>query len=368
MTSLSRRVLLTCLFPFAAHAEPIGDVYGALLRYSATQTHPNPPFVATAQGTPALLDQLLVTPSSLYSDLVDQPIMTNEAWWPDLVRQLAPTDGNAHEAVLAALQRQLGLTKARPGVEVFPDQTAVADYRGREAAANAMKAGVDPDLFWKARNLNGGRITVAAGEAVALQILREQIASTPEHLRTLMDVRPGVLSRYLQRQNAESFAEADQRYLGNLLRRALQRVDDAHIPTTYRVARVAAAYNDALGYYSSEGYCRDDAPRPGLPVDASALDDHAPLCFIAATDRGVRAWFERQVRLETSGVRIHEVRSDRFSRIAMWLGVLTMLGEAVVYVEALEAHIAEEFLGDGTLAEEDTVTVVDRPICRSTLP
>jgi hypothetical protein len=366
MKSLTRLAILAGLFPafaLAADANSL-DVYRELVRYRTQHVGAARAFNGT---TSQFLAKFLSDPGSPYSGLNNAPTFTNEVWWPAFVFSLPEFGDNAFDATLDALQWQTGLTKARPGIEVAVDDDAVAAFRGREAAANALKAGVDADIFWKARDMNGSIVTEAAGHAVALQILRDQMRRNAPELYDALAIKPDVLQRYLAQTDPQEIPEYDHRYLADLLRHALSTRGHAldtgngrRLPAVYRVARVAAAYSDAQGYYNSDGYCAGNEPRSGEPTDSTATDYHRPLCFIAATDRAVQGWFRRQLRLEASGPRVHEQHSEGFSHLLHWLGTVLILVDFAAFIETTEAVIADDLVTEGSITEEDATLASER--------
>jgi hypothetical protein len=367
MKSHLRLALLAGLFPASALATDAYslDVYGELVRYR-TQHHGA---ARTFNGsTSQFLAKLLNDPLSPYSSLEKAPAFTNEIWWPRFVYSLPTSTDNAFDETLDALQWQTGVTKARPGIELTVGDDAITAFRGREVAANALKAGVDADIFWKARDMNGSLLTEAAGHAVALQILRDQMRyNDPAHYDALA-IKPDVLKRYLAQTNPDRISEYDQRYLADLLRHALATryaapgsgTQRRQLPAVYRVARVAAAYSDARGYYNSNGYCAGTEPRPGEPTGEDSLAYHRPLCFIAATDRSVQAWFRRELRLEASGARLHEEGHHGFSHVLHWLGTVLVLIDFAAFIETADALIAEDLAAEGAIPEEDAAIASER--------
>jgi hypothetical protein len=352
--------LAAALLPATTSAASVGstDVYRELLRFRTKPGHEHSVLLGdAAMGTDRLLKHLLEKPHSLYSKLRIDPPFIGEPWWQAFSKEISGDVDDASLATLDSLRFQLGLTRARPGHEIQVTEKDIAAYKGRESAANALKAGVDADIFWKARDLNGAKITVAAAEAVAMQMLRDQMYATPKADWPAQDVRRDVHDRYMAEIWPERLVEADQTYLANIASYALRKggptAGYAHgpnqLPIAFRIARVAAAYKDSLGYFG-EPYCVDDRPRKDLRTDASALDDHAPLCFIAATDRGVLQWFMGEMQLEAADVRIHENSHEGWSRLAMWFGQVLMFMDFAAFAEVIEGAVAEEVI-DTAVAE-----------------
>lgn len=367
MKSILRMACLAALLPVPAFAgEPTTvDVYRELIRHrTATVGVEN----ALDYDTRGFVSTFLVDPDSQYSSLRDDPPIINEVWWYDFVDSLTIDAANKSAAALEMLQWQGGFTKARIGVDVVVDNASLRAFRSPYAAANAIKAGVDADIFWKTRDMNGAMSTVAAGHAVALQLLRDQIWNNAPETHEARGIKPDVLARYLKRDNPEAIDENDQAYLADLLRYAISNrgfTVDAEgrrqLPAAYRVARVAAAYADAGGYLNPKGYCRGNEPRPGEPVGSDASEYHRPLCFIAATDRAVQSWFRRQMRHEASDVRLAHQAPDRVSaRVSFWLNTVLVLVDLAPFVELGEAAVIDEMVAEGALAEDDAAFAEER--------
>ncbi|MGF6493788.1 hypothetical protein ABIE56_001972 [Luteibacter sp. 621] len=339
----------------AALASP-PDVYREYARAKASSGQPFQALPATAEFVGAYLSD----PASPYSALVEHPTDTNELWWFEFADAVASGDQDPANAALTALQRATGLTKARPGIDVVVDMEHTRLYRGREAAANAIKAGIDPDIFWKAWDFNP-RISAAAAQATALQFLRERMASVPRSQWEQRGIRADVLHRYLVATQAADVMEDDDRYLGAVLSYAMAQGDPSPsgLPAIYRVARLGAAYSDARGYFGSPLCVDGIRPAPGMPTQLSdALADDRPLCFTAATDRAVQAWFRNQVRLDASGERIHESHHDGWRRLAYWIGSVLAFADFASFLEGANALVADELAESGVIdaSEADGAT------------
>lgn len=311
---------------------------------------------AITPDTSAFVAQFLATPTSPYSAMIDRPAIVNSLGWWEFLSAMRSKGAQNAESILDTLRLQAGFTKARPGEEVTVSAQAIRAYRGREAAANAIKAGIDPDIFWQARDMSGSAITAAAGYALALQLLRDAATANAPADHARMAIRPDVLSRYLLQTRPQRIAAADLRYLADLLRGAignrgapLQGTLGQRLPAAYRLARVAAAYSDTAGYFSGNGYCTGNSPRSGEPTGPDALDDNRPLCFIAATDRGALAWFRRQLRLDAAGLRIHENTHHGFRQLANLFGTVLILLDLVSFIETADALVADRLATEGEI-------------------
>lgn len=367
MKSLLRLACLTALLPLPAlAAKPTTvDVYRELIRHRVADVGVDR---ALDYSTREFVSNFLKNPDSPYSDLHDDPPLTNEVWWFDFVDSLSFDTTDKSATALRMLQWQGGFTKARINFEAVVDTASLIAFKDPYVAANAIKAGVDPDIFWKARDLNGAMSTVAAGNAVALQMLRDQVRNNAPEEYEARGIKPDVLTRYLKQDYPERVDQNDQSYLADLLGYAMSKQTftiDAEgrrqLPAAYRVARVAAAYRDAAGYVNSKGYCRANDPRMGEPIGSDATEYNRPLCFVAATDRAVQAWFRRQMAEEASKVRLAHQAPDWASiRFSFWLNTVLLLADLAPFVETGEAAIVDEMLSRGELAEEEAALAEER--------
>jgi hypothetical protein len=367
MKSLLRLACLAAVFPTAAFAAPSTtiDVYRELVRHRSAAVGAER---ALAYDTRGFVSMFLEEPDSPYSELRDDPPISNELWWYDFVDSLAIHGDNASDTALGMLQWQAGFTKARPGMEVIVDAQAARAFRGREAAANAIKAGVDPDIFLKAWDMNGRMTTVGAGHAIALQLLRDEIRNHAPETYEARGILPDVLRRYLKLDTPQRLTRDDETYLADLLRFAISDRSftiDAQgrrqLPAAYRVARVAAAYADAAGYFNPKGYCRGNAPRMGEATGRDASEYDRPLCFIAATDRAVQAWFLRHMRREAALIRTAHGSVDETSRrVSLWFDTVLLLVDFAGLVEWGESGLVDEMSAEGALTEEDAVFAEER--------
>lgn len=393
MKSLLRLACLAALLPLPAlAANPMSvDVYRELIRHRTADVGVDK---ALDYNTREYVSRFLVNPDSPYSDLRTDPPITNEVWWYDFVDGLAINAPDKSGAALAMLQWQGGFTKARfrdlgthddpkaasEEVDVVVDDLSARSYakygirgkyntlRNPNAAANAIKARVDPDIYLKAWDLNGALTTVAAGHAVALQILREQVANNAPETHEARGIKGDVLVRYLKQDNPERLSQSDLAYLADILRFALSehsiKVDDSgnmQLPAAYRVARVAAAYADAGGYFASERYCNGNKPGKSALSGPGTAGYHAPLCFVAATDRAVQSWFRRQMRQEEASVRrAHDSPDEAERRVHFWFNTVLTLVDVAAFIEFAEAGIVNELSAEGALSEEEAAIAEER--------
>ena len=367
MKSLLRLACLAALLPVPALAAvpTTVDVYRELVRHRTATLGVDKAF---NYNTRQYVSSFLANPASQYSALRDDPPITNEVWWYDFVDSLPIDAADKNAAALDMLQWQGGFTKARIGVDVIVDAKSVVAFHNGYAAANAIKAGVDADIFWKARDFNGALSTLAAGQAVALQLLRDQIHSYAPDTYEARGIKPDVLTHYLAQIYPGSLADSDEDYLSSLLHYALSdnsfTIDSKgrrQLPAAYRVARVAAAYADAGGYLIPGGTCTGNDPGKHLPTEPTAIKGATPLCFVAATDQAVRSWYRRKLRQEEASVRrAHHSPDEAQQRAQFWFGVVLTLIDVAGFVELAEADLVNELSTEGALPEEEAAVVQER--------
>ncbi|MDF3980398.1 hypothetical protein P3W24_00085 [Luteibacter sp. PPL201] len=371
MTSRRRIALAASLFIASAQGAPIdhpltADIYRELVRFQSSER--GKPFDEATWGTAGLLTRLLVDPGSPYSDVVDTPSFTNETWWPAFTQRVGSHLPNAFAGTLATLRWQTGLTKARPDIDLAVTAADTVAFGGREAAANAKKADLSPAIFRQARLRHPSRPTAAAREAVAMQLLREQMKQVPREQWEAMAIRKDVARRYMSDDIDYPAATSDRAYLMSILHMAIRTGSMSispegtqRLPAALRVARAAAAYKDALGYFGGP-YCTDSKPSTGRPIDSSAFDHNSPLCFVAATDRAVHHWYRHEARLEASGRPLHENNHDGWNTLSRWINGFMGLIEIATLTEFSEALAAE------ALDAEEAAASTEAPAPRRLAP
>lgn len=367
MKPFLRLACLAALLPLPAlAADPTTvDVYRELVRHRTATLGVDKAF---NHSTRQYVSGFLENPDFPYSALRDDPPITNEVWWYDFVDGLPIDAADKNAAALEMLQWQGGFTKARIGVDVIVDKASIIAFRNGYAAANAIKAGVDADIFWKARDFNGALSTLAAGQAVALQLLRDQIRSYAPETYEARGIKPDVLARYLDQLYPGNLTDSDEDYLSSLLHYALSdnsfTVDSKgrrQLPAAYRVARVAAAYADAGGYTVPGGTCTGNDPAKRLPTGPAATEGAGPLCFVAATDQAVQSWYRRKMRQEEASVRrAHHSPDDAQLRVQFWFSVVLTLVDIAGFVEFTEANLVNELSAEGALTDEEAAVVEER--------
>ena len=298
----------------------------------------------TPQTQNALLTQLLVDPTSPYSDVKGDPEFTNDVEWPDVLARL-PGNLSTGDALIV-LNWDLGLTRARPGLDV----AARSGFRDPFVAASAAKADVDADIFWHMLDLTGFRhSTRAATYAVAMQILRQQLIETDAARQASLGIDKDVFHRVMKAAYLDQVATYDMHYLTTLVQHRLihwqvggrATTGSRALPTAFRVARVAAAYRDAQGYFSEYPCTPGAMPRAGS-AGTGAEGDERPLCFVAATDRAIHRWYvdesDRQARW------VPEREHDGMQRLAGFVSAMLVLLDLAPFIEMFEAVVADDLV------------------------
>lgn len=274
-----------------------------------------------------------------------------------------------HEA-WRILQWDLGFTKAHP-VDVRVPR-ATGDWGSEHAALNAIKAGVEADIFRQSLAIFGNaHSTIAAKYAVAAQILRERIATIPEDKRELRNIEPDVLTRFMSLSEGGSLDAYDAHYLGTLLEAEINRHTVARssfrgireIATPFRVARVAAAYRDNQSYVAPP--CTNDFRyREGV---ASLDPTRGPVCFVDASDRAVYAWYNEEFRHQAGLVREENAETSPLAKVLALLAPMAVALDIFAVAEFAEALATEDLAVSGEFAEEEAVAAEERlggSICR----
>jgi hypothetical protein len=312
------------------------------------------------QARQTLLNQLFADPTSPYSELNEHPDFTNDVEWPAVLAQL-PGNLSTSDA-LAVLNWDLGLTRARPGRDIEPR----SGFRDPFIAASASKADVDADIFWHILDLTGYRhSTKAATYAVAMQILRQQLATTDADRQVALGVDKEVFRRVMAASSFDQVPTYDMQYLSALVQHRLihwQVGDRAStgrraLPAAFRIARVAAAYRDAQGYLSSVP-CRPDATPNARNAGSGEADDERPLCFVAASDLAVHRWYvdeaDRQARW------VPEREPGGMQRLIGFATAVFALLDLAPLVEMVEAVAADDLVTARLLTSSEADLAAER--------
>lgn len=301
-----------------------------------------------------LVRQLQADPTSPYSALVGHPRFTNEVGWIAVLDSLPGLPSEA--TVLSSLALDLGLTRARPAIDVR-ERTG---FRDRFVAANATKAGIDPDIFWHMLDLGGFRHSArTAPYALALQILRRQMKSVPTSRHAMNGIDAGVFNRVMAARSLQQVTPYDLAYMDALAQHALihPRTGEASgdgtalPPMPYRVARLAAAWRDTEGYLTRPPCNAEGAARASGATDIP--------CFVAATDRAVHAWYITELRRQASLPPSH-ADGEGASRLIAAVALLLPLLDIAAMAEAIEASVADDLVFEGTLEAGDAEAAEQR--------
>ncbi|MGN6481549.1 hypothetical protein [Luteibacter sp.] len=289
--------------------------------------------------------QMLVNPASPYSDAVAQPSFTNEAWWQAVLEAVGGDTGE--EVVLARLRRELGMERARPGIDVTPGP----GFRDPFVAAHATKAGLDVDIFWRVLDVFGYDLAPRfASHAIGLQLLRDAMATVPAERHLAAGIRGDVLSRFMQARVPSDLTRHDLRYVEILVQHRLVHPGrDSQLPTAWRVARAAAAFRDAAGYVTGAPCLPDASPDPRHAGSGVAGDDRVP-CLVAATDRAVHRWYIDALRRPPPRAPSHP---HGLAAVLGAIGLLLPLLDMAAVFEVVEAAIADDAASLGAIADDD---------------
>lgn len=287
--------------PFAQFPYPLsGDFIAELI---TERTWRVTPLASPLYDDSDLERQSLVDPRNLYTDLAPLSTRTMDATW-----RAAWTSLGQQGFSMPLLQTQtslrwdLGLTRARPGIEM-PPLRSVPELGKPWVAANIVKAGIDRDLFVQARLLAGpGNSLIAANLAVAAQLLREKIEAAQASGEAYRGLWSVPLDHVMAARSAYALSDVETSYLMRLLENELSSWRDRplsvygrrQVSTAVRVARVAAAYRSET--YVAPFPCSDDGAFV-RNVAATTLDDATqPFCFADMIDRRVLAWYGTALR------------------------------------------------------------------------
>jgi hypothetical protein len=268
----------------------------------------------------------------------------------------------------------LGYTKSRVGREI---PRLPAELGAIPGASSLVKAGVDPDIYVQAIYLAGVDYPIiAANYALAAQVLRAKLTSTPRVLWAQHGLRHDVLDRFLHASTARGVYDYDLHYLAQVLDGAfstwtagsLSTYGLRELPTNLRVARIAAAYRERMPYEHEP--CRGDRTYDARYAGMGGLDKR-PLCFDDATDRAVHAWYAMQFRAELSSTRVPRGGETAAERMAApltasrqgWIGIRRNgLIEDTTRLEVVETKIADHLLAEGLLPYRDAFDVSQRAL------
>ncbi|HEY4293817.1 hypothetical protein [Luteibacter sp.] len=336
------------------------DVVSALQRERMERLGP---VEALNRSSASMARDMLVDPASPYSEVQPLPAFVNDLAWPAALESL-PEQLDDQQA-LDVIRWDLGMTRARPGVDI--PVGAVHGYRDRFVAASAIKADVDADIFWHMLDLTGFRhSTKAAYYATGMQVLRNQMGTTEPAQLAALGIDVDVFRRVMQARSLSYIADHDLRYLSALVQHRLihwQAGGDAstglrELPMAFRIARVAAAYRDAEGYFVGSP-CRPDGSPAANVAGTGMPGDPRDLCFVAATDRAVHRWYLDEVRAQAIPRR-DRPEPNGLARLTGLLSLAFPLLEWVTAIEVVEAIIADDLVSAEALSVEDAEVASER--------
>ncbi|KAF1008194.1 MAG: hypothetical protein GAK28_01173 [Luteibacter sp.] len=248
---------------------------------------------------------LLVDPSSAYSDLrVIASEDLDESWHDALARS-----GLDADVGIEVYARRMGLTKARPQVDIVVDPAY--DHYDPLIGAQATKAAMDEDIFRQAVNYTGyHNSALAANYAVGAQILRDKLHRVPVDKHDDYNLRSDVLERFMHLATKDVIDDYDGDYLQRLLKSEMVEFRPGtspslgvqYIPAQFRVARVAAAYHDQTGYFGGYPCLPSGRYNPSFAGTGKEGDSRA-LCFVDATDQDTYAWYQKQLADQIEGIK-----------------------------------------------------------------
>ncbi|UPG94941.1 hypothetical protein [Luteibacter aegosomatissinici] len=284
--------------------------------------------------TPKILEDdfarnlLLINPASPYSDRRDADDIVGDAGWQGVPAMAAVSD---HEIVLA-YARRMGLTKARPGIDV-PVHPGYARYDAF-IGAQATKAAIDEDIFRQALEYAGySSAAIVATYAVGAQVLRDQLRTVPASKHEGLNLRPDVLERFMALTASDVIDDYDGEYLQRLYNSQVldfrpgisPSMAVPYIPAPFRAARIAAAYHDMSGYFGGFPCQKDGRLNPAFAGTGEEGDTRA-LCFVDANDQDVHAWYVGQLQNQLDGVKRYP-ESTKESALSKLLRPIAIIGE-----------------------------------------
>ena len=308
--------------------------------------------LALTQGDHWWAHQLLVDPASAYSETIDQPRFTNEIWWQAV---LDGTHGESDEGdLLHQLRRELGMTRARPGVDITPG----IGFRDPLVAANAAKAGLDADIFWHVLDMFGhAGAHRFASQTIGMQLLRESMAATPPDRQLTVGIYADVFRRVMAASHPSQLTAHDLRYLDTLVQhRLLHPGRETDLPVAWRIARVAAAFRDTQGYIGGPPCHPDATPHHRYAGTGRAGDQRVP-CLVAATDRAVQGWYVDDMRQPNP---TPPAGHHGLGGVALLLGALLPLLDMAALVEVVEASLADDMVAADAMSATDADELSER--------
>lgn len=380
MSNPARRLmpLIPCIvlgFPATAHAARHSmDVISVLIREHSREGTSAEYLESGTDGTYARY--VLNRPGFPYADVVQSALPEPDAPTRRAIRAISTPEYVVNHRELHDMKvRDLGFTKARPRRDI-PESRIPVELRRIPGVSSAVKAGVEPDIYVQATEFAGAENpAIAANYAVAAQLLREKLSSTPRGLWAERGLRHDILDRFVHAGRASSLLDHDLYYLIQLLDGAMATWEAGRLnaygmrelPLPFRVSRMAAAYRDRRPFEKPP--CLENGR---FDPDSAGMGgvDRRPLCFQDATDRAVHEWYVSQLRHEMSSARpVPRTAMSVAERMTVplkssrqgWIGIRRAGAIDIAYrKEVAEAKIAELLLVEGELSYREAFDLSQR--------
>ncbi|UPG90656.1 hypothetical protein L2Y96_02465 [Luteibacter aegosomaticola] len=285
----------------AAEPPPPGDVLGSYMVHRAR-------FEGKAirlSNNATTRVRFLADPTSPTSEIDTSLLrLDGEAWYAARDHMYRDETRMSQAEAASALAWDYGMTKAAHAWEV--PRTATWLSVGALAQAHAKKAGLDDDVFLRARiTMPGSLVALPASYAVAAMLLREKLAAVrgaPE--RTVRGLDDGVLRRFLAASGPADVGADDAVYLMAVLEGEMNRWrggrPSAHnarqLPVMLRLARAAAAYSDdRVDPRASPCVSTTDGRwvSSGTGSGSGEADAGYRPCLVDYTDQDLFRWYRR---------------------------------------------------------------------------
>lgn len=310
---------------------------------------------------------VLGRPDFPYAEVVQSPLPPPDAPTRRAISSFSTPEHPVNQRDLHAFKVwDLGFTKSRLGREI---PHVPAELRTMPGVTGVVKAGVEPDIYIQAIHIMGPEYpAIAANYAVAAQILRHKLASTPRRHWEERGLRADVLDRFVHAAGGYALQDYDLHYLIQLLDGAMSAWDVGQLsayglrelPVSFRVSRLAAAYRDRRPYDHEP--CRANGTYDPRHAGVGGTD-RRPLCFVDATDRAVHAWYTTTLRGELSAARpVPRGGMSVAERMTVplkasgqgWIGIRRPGSMAFVSrKEVVEAKVAGQLHAEGGLSYRD---------------
>lgn len=312
---------------------------------------------------------ILGGPETPYSTIVERNLGAVDPQTARALAILSITHGPVSQHRLHEWKRwDLGYTRLSPMLAApVPDDLKEFSH----GVPHIMKAGLDPDIY-KAAILWTDVLdhpTIVANYALALQVLRDKLAATPQAQWYERNLRPAVMSRFLDATLYGNPQHGDFHYLVQLLDGELSTWSPAKINRygfrqlsgPFRVARIAAALNERTNRVS---YACVSPETPDYTVAGMGGRDGRDLCFTAATDRAIHQWYVRRWIHEVMAFGGDAWNAELQNELARMVVPLLSSSQGfvgrlrfdhmhkVTSLETIDLKVANQLLSDGRMSHE----------------